>query len=60
MLLCLNIGARNALDTLQICNGVDITWSNPTNNSTSPQGIFEGRKRYTSVHLRIKGHSLII
>ena len=26
MLLCLNIGARNALDTLQICNGVDITW----------------------------------
>ena len=25
MLLCLHIGARNALDTSQICNGVDIT-----------------------------------
>ena len=25
MLLCLHIGARNALDASQICNGVDIT-----------------------------------
>ena len=33
MLLCLHLGARNALGASQICNGVDITMCTVENNN---------------------------